>query len=245
MAVSIFQVFCFFSMFFLSLLDTKISTGSSARWGFILVEEHLAVLWSSYLQSWGLLVVDPCGRAHGGWSSWSRRLLPVHWVAPARAGKTGEQMFRPRQIWNHDHDLRKQMTATEMKILTKNQFIDVYTPGFSGLKQDLHLSSQLCSHFKNMHESFVMPFTMLLAFTLQQLLRLPHSTRPISVKHHLVPTRVTGVLESIPAEASDRKTPWTGHQSITGHTHAHTHAHAHIHEHAFGWEETRKPEAHP
>lgn len=103
-----------------------------------------AMWWSSYLQSWGLLVVDPRGRAHGGWGSWSRRLLPVCRVAPARAGKTGEEMFRPRQIRNHDHDLREQRTAAEMEI--KKQFIHVETPGLNGFKPDLHLSSQLCSH---------------------------------------------------------------------------------------------------
>lgn len=75
-------------------------------------------------------------------------------------------MFCPRQIRNHDHDLRRQMTAPQMKISTENQFIHVETPGLNGLKPDPHLSSRLCSHFKNMHECFVMPLNMLLECTL-------------------------------------------------------------------------------
>lgn len=68
---------------------------------------------------------------------------------------------------------------------------------------------------------------------------LTHSTHPISVKHHLVPIRVKGVLESIPAEATEKHGGWVTSPSQVTHMHRHTHTyahamHTHIHRHAFG-----------
>lgn len=79
MRLSIFHVFCFFSLFFFIIIY------KDAHWRFSPVGVYFSLTHYSnvmvflpYLQSWGLLVVDPCGRAHGGWSSWSRHLLPIH-----------------------------------------------------------------------------------------------------------------------------------------------------------------------
>lgn len=63
-------------------------------------------------QSWRLLVVDPCGRTHGGGSSWSRDLLSLHWVAPARAWKTGGEQH-PGQIWNDYYELKFRARLSE------------------------------------------------------------------------------------------------------------------------------------
>lgn len=54
------------------------------------------VCWIISPQSWGLLVVDPCGGAHGGRSRRSGHLLPLHRAAPPGASTTGEP--RPGQI---------------------------------------------------------------------------------------------------------------------------------------------------
>lgn len=68
----------------------------------------------SCLQCWRLLVVDSCGRAHGGWRSWSRCLPYLHWAAPPWTWKTrGEQC--PGQIWDRNYDLILKKTGVSMK----------------------------------------------------------------------------------------------------------------------------------
>lgn len=71
------------------------------------------------LQSWRLLVVDSCGRAHGGWRSWSRCLPYLHWAAPPWTWKTrGEQC--PGQIWDCNYDLiqKKQVLTRKLKSIS-------------------------------------------------------------------------------------------------------------------------------
>lgn len=63
---------------------------------------HWFLMRSISLQSRRLLVVDPCGGAHGGRSCRSRSLLSLHRAAPPRADP-GEP--RSGQIWNRHHEL--------------------------------------------------------------------------------------------------------------------------------------------
>lgn len=80
------------------------------------------------LQSWRLLVVDSCGRAHGGWRSGSRCLPYLHWAAPPWTWKTrGEQC--PGQIWDRNYDLilkKKQVLAWKLKSISTIKNIWVY-----------------------------------------------------------------------------------------------------------------------
>lgn len=84
--------------------NCKVFKGSHPTCLGVIFCDVIISVYVSHMQSWRLLVVDSCGRADGGWCSWSSRLRSLHWAAPPWAWKTRREQC-PRQIWDCNHDL--------------------------------------------------------------------------------------------------------------------------------------------